>query len=337
MSPTVHQLVKVYGLDEGLQRARREGCEPRLVEVARRFYESGGLDLGVNYAGLCILNLPHRPLPQPDTVWIRELKRPEFLCKLIIEPGMLDINGTIQRFGVPYGVTGRLILLYLQKQALIGNTREIELGSSMYEWMKRLGIGLGGKDYKHVREQMLRISACSLRFLWGGRDENGATLSGWKKDTIIDEGVLLIGRDGDERQSMLWRERIVLSSTFFEALRERPVPIDLNAIRAINYSSRAIDIYIWLAYRLHTLKHSMKVSWYALREQFGEPEHRLDRFRDRFCEALKLALQVYPNAKVDASASALMLYPSPPAVPERPSLQIVAGTAAPHAAEQSDR
>src|SRR3954452_24929750 len=98
----------------------------------------------------------------------------------------------------------------------------------MYEWMKRVGIDLGGKDYKHVREQMLRISACSLRFLWGGRDENGAALSGWKKDTIIDEGVLLIGQDGDERQSVLWRDRIVLSSTFFEALRERPVPIDLR-------------------------------------------------------------------------------------------------------------
>ena len=47
MDSTVHRLVKVYGLDEGLQRARRQGCEPRLVEVARRFYESGELDLGV--------------------------------------------------------------------------------------------------------------------------------------------------------------------------------------------------------------------------------------------------------------------------------------------------
>ena len=42
MDSTVHRLVKAYGLDEGLQRARQQGCEPRLVEVARRFYESRG-------------------------------------------------------------------------------------------------------------------------------------------------------------------------------------------------------------------------------------------------------------------------------------------------------
>ena len=122
---------------------------------------------------------------------------------------------------------------------------------------------------------------------------------------------------------MLWHERVVLSSTFFEALKERPVPIDLNAVRAINYSSRALDIYVWLAYRLHTLKKPMKVSWPALREQFGEPSHRLDRFRDRFCDALKLALEVYPKAVVDISTSASVLHPSLPAVPERPILRSV--------------
>jgi hypothetical protein len=61
-----------------------------------------------------------------------------------------------------------------------------------------------------------------------------------------------------------------------------------------------------------------------LREQFGEPEHRLDRFRDRFSDALRIALQVYPTAKVEADATALTLHPSPPAVPERPMLQVVA-------------
>jgi hypothetical protein len=50
----------------------------------------------------------------------------------------------------------------------------------------------------------------------------------------------------------------------------------------------------------------------------------LDRFRDRFSDALKLALHVYPTAKVEADASALILHPSPPAVPERPMLQVVA-------------
>src|SRR5688500_11484136 len=132
---------------------------------------------------------------------------------------MLDVGGNVQRFGVRYGVTGRLILLYLQKQALVHGTREIALGGTMYEWMKRLGVGLGGKDYKHVREQMFRISACSLRFLWGGQDESGAVMSGWMMDSIIEEGILMIGIDGDEHQQALYRERNGRWDPFYEALR----------------------------------------------------------------------------------------------------------------------
>src|SRR4051812_19659615 len=124
-------------------------------------------------------------------------------------------------------------------------------------------------------------------------------MSGWKKDSIIEEGILMIGRDGGEQQPVLWRERIVLSATFFEALRERPVPIDLNAVRAINYSSRALDIYIWLAYRLHTLKRPMKFSGPILRERLGEPENRLARFGAQSSEALKFAFPVSPPARVE--------------------------------------
>ena len=64
MDSTVHRLIKVYGLDEGLQRARRQGCESRLVEVARRFYESGELDLVVR----CRQKIPSgREPPAPLT------------------------------------------------------------------------------------------------------------------------------------------------------------------------------------------------------------------------------------------------------------------------------
>jgi hypothetical protein len=322
MNTAMHRLVGVYGVNGGLDKARQEGADPRLVEIARRFYEEATPELGVNYAGLCILNLPHRPLQSSQDIWKREIRRPDFSCALIVEPGILEVGGRLQQFGVPYGMTGRLIMIFLQKQALMTQSREVELGTTMYEWMKRLGVACGGANYRMLREQMLRLSACSVRFLWGARDESGQQVSGFKKDSIIEEGILMIDRAGSQEQPMLWRDRIVMSPTFYQALCERPVPIDLRAIRAINGSSRALDLYVWLAYRLHTLKKPMTIGWHALRDQFGEPQHRLDRFRERFLDSLKMALVVYPDAQVDYDSNALVLKPSPPAVPKRPQVSV---------------
>lgn len=312
----VHQLLQVYGPSKGLSRAGEEGIEPRLLETLRRFYATEETDLGVNYAGFCILGLPHRELPSLEQRWYRELRRPGFSCSLTIEPGELTIDGQHINFGVPFGPTARIILLYLQKEALLSKSREVELGGSMYSWMQRLGISLGGKDYRRVREQMLRVSACSLRFTLGGRDDEGRRVTAFKKDSIVEAGMLLLDRD-DGRQSPLWRDRVVLSETFFRALCEHPVPINLNAVKTIVRSSRALDLYVWLSYRLHALDRATLVPWPALMEQFGADYARLRRFRERFIEALQLALCVYPEARVDCNERGVTLHPSPPAVGER--------------------
>lgn len=315
----LHQLLQVYGRNKGLSRVGEEGIDPRLLETLRRFYATEETDLGVNYAGFCILGLPHRELPNLEQRWHRELKRPGFSCSLTVEPGELTIDGQHITFGVPFGPTARVILLYLQKEALLNGSREVELGNSMYSWMQRLGFSLGGKDYRRVREQMMRVSACSLRFTLGGRDDEGRRVAAFKKDSIVEAGMLLLDRDreADRRQAPLWRDRVVLSETFYRALCEHPVPINLNAVKTIVRSSRALDLYVWLSYRLHALERSTLVPWPALMEQFGADYARLRRFRERFLEALQLALCVYPEARVDWSEKGVMLHPSPPAVGER--------------------
>jgi hypothetical protein len=256
--------------------------------------------------------------------WRREIRRNDFVCQLVVEPGELQVGKQTRLFGVPFGSTARIILLFLQSEALRNNSREVELGPSLGAWLQRLDIPHGGKSYRLVREQLLRISACSLRFMWGGHDESGQPLSGFKKDAIIQEGVLMLGPDDAERQHMLWQDRIVVGESFFRALKERPVPINLNAVRAIMHSSRATDIYVWLTYRCFRLERPVKISWQALKEQFGDPQHRLDRFRDRFMDALKLALTAYPECQTTVDTrKGLTIFPSPPAVPERRYLQLV--------------
>ena len=100
----------------------------------------------------------------------------------------------------------------------------------------------------------------------------------------------------DERdQGSLFIEVAKLSESFFTALKRHPVPIEEAAIKAINNNSQAIDVYIWLAYRLHSLSRPMTVTWKALHGQFGNGYSRLDHFRRKFSESLHLAAAVYPD------------------------------------------
>ena len=55
-------------------------------------------------------------------------------------------------------------------------------------------------------------------------------------------------------QPALWQDRVLLDEDFYRALKEHPVPVSETALRAIGPRSMVIDVYIWLAYRLHALK-----------------------------------------------------------------------------------
>ena len=127
----------------------------------------------------------------------------------------------------------------------------------------------------------------------------------------------------DETQGSLFVERARLSEGFFEQLKRHPVPLEEPAIRAVNNNSMALDLYAWLAYRLHALKGPTPVSWRALKPQFGMGFGRMDNFRARFLDNLKLTLAVYPAARVEVDEAGLILHPSrPPVSPKaRPALR----------------
>ena len=90
----------------------------------------------------------------------------------------------------------------------------------------------------------------------------------------------------------------MLSEQFFKQLAEHPVPLEEAAVRAISNNSMALDLYAWLAYRLHVLKGVTSISWTALKGQFGAGFDTMFHFRPSFVENLHLALAVYRSAKV---------------------------------------
>jgi len=115
-------------------------------------------------------------------------------------------------------------------------------------------------------------------------------------------------------QPALWQEKVLLNDEFYRALRDHPVPLSEPALRAIGPRSMVIDIYIWLAYRLHALGRDVEISWPALYAQFGAGYGRLRDFRAGFLGGLELALAVYPEARVSVEERGVVLRPSRPAV-----------------------
>lgn len=223
---------------------------------------------------------------------------------MLIQSGVDRAGGAL---GVPYGSYARFILLFLQSQAIKTNSREIELGRSMRVWLGNMGLSIGGTTYRLVNEQARRISGCTLTF-YADR-ENKEVM---RRGGFVDGAITLTDVISD--QPSFWQERVLLNDEFYRALKNHPVPLSEAALRAIGPRSMVLDIYIWLAYRLHALKGDVGVSWPSLFAQFGAGYGRLRDFRAGFTGGMELALAVYPEAQVSIDEKGITLRPSRPAI-----------------------
>lgn len=302
----VHDLLETLG--RVATRERVEGRRgPRVVQAAADWAADEDLGTGYIHSGWCQTALPHRRPHDAAAIWKLETDN----MTLLVEPGVaLSSEGQPIHVGVPFGAIARLILIYLQSEALRTGSRDVELGGSLRAFLKRLEISVGGKTAKLVREQAERISRCRLTF---HANRNGSVMM--INQNIVDVAMFVNGSTAlDSNQGNLFVETARLSESFFDQLRQHAVPLDEAAIRHIHNSSMALDIYCWLSYRLHSLTSSKPISWAALAAQFGAGIKLRKHFKAAFAEGLALALAVYRDAKVDVTPTALVLHPSPPPV-----------------------
>ncbi len=230
--------------------------------------------------------------------------------RLLVESGH-DADGV--PIGIPYGSIARMILLYLQTQAVRTRSREVELGASMNAWLNAMDIPAGGKTYQIVREQSRRLSRCRLTFFRRTDKAELVTNGAFVRDAILP-------LDSTVAQLHLWQERVRLDEGFYQSLIDHPLPLREEAVRRISSRSMAIDFYVWLAYRLHVLSAPLAVPWVALKGQFGQSYHVARKFRRDATTNLTLALAVYLEARVVIDDKDGLLYPSAPPVPERKML-----------------
>jgi Plasmid encoded RepA protein len=154
---TVHDLIAVHGKRAALL----ADVNRREVEAAAAYMADEDSGIGFLYSGWCQAGLPHRRLSD-DKPWQISTDR----LVLLVEPGRRPSplpSREAKLIGIPYGSRARLIMLYLQKEALRTGRREVELGRSMRDWLQRLGVPQGGKSIAGIRDQAERISRCPIR------------------------------------------------------------------------------------------------------------------------------------------------------------------------------
>jgi hypothetical protein len=273
-----------------------------LVDIAAEVMADESQRMGISYTGFCLTALPHKKLAD-DQPWEKKGHR----VTLLVEPGRLKNGARTKLYGVPYGARARMILLYLQTQAVRTGSREVALGRSMRDWMERMGLTVGGETAHALREQAARISACSLKFFW---EDGGA--DGFERGAIVRSGLRFHAEDST--QGSLWEDRVVLDETFYAALCNHPVPLLEAAIRQLRDRSMSLDIYVWLAWRCHQLTKPTTISWPAVHAQFGTGFKVVRQFKPRFIEALEAALAAYPEARVDVDNKAVTLRPARPPI-----------------------
>lgn len=300
---TVHDILEQHGKQAALLAIpdRRE------VEAAAAYMADEDAGIGFLYSGWCQAALPHKKLPD-DQVW---QIRSDYVNMLVAPGHRSSESGPARVVGVPYGSRARLIMFYVQSEALRSNSREVGLGRSMNHWLHKMGVPLGGKSIASIKDQADRIGRCTFTF--DGKGLKAGTLN---RMTIFDKAIF---SDFDDipGQGTLFPQVAKLSEQFFKQLTDHPVPLDEAAVRAISNNSMALDLYAWLSYRLHVLKATTPVSWPALKAQFGVAFESAFHFRATFKDNLRLALAVYRDAKVDVTERGVDLHPSPPPIAPR--------------------
>ena len=221
---------------------------------------------------------------------------------------------------LPFGNLSRLLLAWVCTEAVRTQRRELILGRSLAEFMRKLDVlssDSGGSwgIRTRLKNQMDRLFSATISLIYEDEQVTARMIS---PITSLAE-FWWDPRQPDER--VLWESKIELGEKFFNEIIQHPVPLDVNILKAMKRSSLGLDLYLWAAYRTFTLSRPLRLSWTSIYRQLGaDPAQAADKFtvrnfrKDclREFEKIKAA---WPNLNYETAKGVLILSPSTSAIP----------------------
>lgn len=234
---------------------------------------------------------------------------------VIRKPQSITAPTRSQIAGLPYGAKPRLFMSYVTTHAVKNQSPIIPVQHSMTAMMKELGLCVtGGNDgtIRNFKEQVTRLAACNFRI--------AAELPNGRVRHINAEPFKSfdVWFPSDPDQKTLWSSEIILTTDFYENLKEHAIPYDVRALRQIQNNARAQDIYLWMTQRLCKLPHDkpLFMTWGMLREMFGGSMTDIYSFPREFKPALVAACTAYPDARMSEEKDGFKFFHSAPPIPK---------------------
>ena len=219
---------------------------------------------------------------------------------------------------LPYGNLPRLILAWVSTEAVRTQSRVLILGSSLSEFMRTLGMedrsGSPRGDRTRLRNQMDRLFHSHVQLIYEDEQHKASVSS-----QVADRTDLWWNPKRPDELS-LWDSKILLSEAFFNEIISHPVPLDMNTLKALKRCALGLDLYLWLTYRIFTLKSLQRLTWQQLYRQFGtDPAKASDKFivrnfRQNVLRELKKIKLAWPELNYATAPGVLILLPSTPAI-----------------------
>lgn len=246
-------------------------------------------DAVFQHSVLCQTFLPYRNPGLDVRIW----KQKQGNISLAIQAGETynPEKDDFEFIGLPYGPKARLILAHLNSVAIRTQSKTIDVEDSMSAFIKCIGLNLDGKTINEVKNQLRKIATSTLSLGYCD-NENGRQVD----LKIVKAFDLWFPKN--EKQRVLWPTSVQLSDDYFNSLVNHAIPLDERALAALSHSAMALDIYAWLAQRLHRInpKEPQFLTWKAVKEQFGRGYHHMYKFKQIFRKTLALARSQYPQA-----------------------------------------
>ncbi len=311
------------GIDSSKDLTRRQ---TQLVEAAVNIQENQPSRDDIAWMAKHLVQVT---LPHTDPGNVQHWSRTNGTVKLTITRAVVEETAvsrgnvevlTERLIGYPYGSIPRLLLYWLTSETLRTKSRVLRLGSSLNQFMYAVGLSPntgGGKRSNAVRlkDQMRRLFSASI------------TLTSVDPSNPLKFGDMRVASEADlwwdpkkPEQEDLFESWVELGEKFHKAIVVSPVPVDTRALKALNHSPLALDLYAWATFNAYTasLKNRvLSISYRDLHKQLGAEYAETKAFARKLRSALALVKTVYPALDARVEVGGISILPSKTAVPKQ--------------------
>jgi Plasmid encoded RepA protein len=288
-----------------------QALPPAVLKTATRTRSTDDeSELCFQHSVFCQTGLPYRD-PTPTRLWVRQQGR----VILEVEAGRIPDprTGRYVDAALPWGTKARLLLAYINGEALRQRSPDIEVDRTLSAFVRRICRHRpSGRELRTFNQQLSNLAVATIRLaIFQGNQSVGIN------EHLVH--AVHVWSEKANRVQPLWNSRLRLSHEYFASLQEHSVPLNEAALAALANNAMALDIYSWLAQRLHRIdpKRPAFISWVALKDQFGQGYKRMNQFKSTFRRTLALVQNQYQSALVELDGRGMIAHHSAPPVAKR--------------------